>query len=96
MRCPHCRMPLTHVAGSPATLTCARCVRDYSALSERQRDVLEALRGLDGPASAQAIADALGISRQAATKILARLETMGVVRDEPVMVRSGKWRVVGR
>lgn len=87
-------MPLARVAGSPATLECVRCEGRYSALSERQRDVLDALRGLDGPASAQAIADALGISRQAATKTLARLEAMGVVRDEPVLVRSGKWRVL--
>lgn len=93
-RCPHCKLPMRPAKGAPATLTCVRCVGSYSALSERQRDVLEALRGQDGPASAQAIADALGISRQAATKTLARLEAMGVVRDEPVLVRSGKWRVL--
>jgi predicted transcriptional regulator len=93
-RCPHCKLPMGRVAGAPATLACVRCEGSYSALSERQRDALEALRAHDGPVSSQAIADDLGISRQAATKLLNRLEAMGVIRDEPVMVRSGKWRVV--
>lgn len=94
-RCPHCRLPLVPVAGAPAALTCARCAGEHSALTPRQRDVLEAIRALDGgEASSQAIADGLGISRQAAKKHLDELERMGLVRDEPVLVRSGKWRVV--
>lgn len=94
-RCPHCKLPMGRLAGAPATLTCVRCEGEYCALTPRQRDVLEAIRALDGgEASSQAIADGLGISRQAAKKHLDELERMGLVRDEPVLVRSGKWRVV--
>ena len=95
-RCPHCKLPLVPVAGAPDALTCARCAGRHSALTPRQRDVLEAIRGLQAaePPSSQAIADGLGISRQAAKKHLDELERMGLVRDEPVLVRSGKWRVV--
>ena len=96
-RCPHCKLPLTPTAGAGAALTCARCGGAHSALTPRQRDVLEAIAALGGvaPPSSQEIADGLGISRQAAKKHLDELERMGLVRDEPVMVRSGKWRVVG-
>jgi predicted transcriptional regulator len=93
-RCPHCKLPMGRVVGAPDTLACVRCPGSYSALSERQRDVLEAVKAHHGPVSAQAIGDALGVSRQAATKLLARLEAMGLIRDEPVLVRSGKWKVV--
>ena len=68
------------------------------SLSERQRAVLRAINTLtrrDGsPPSSQAIGDRLGISRQAAKKHLDELEKAGLIRDEPVLVRSGKWRVL--
>lgn len=94
-RCPHCRLPLVPVAGAPGALRCPRCPGDHSALTPRQRDVLEAMRALAGePASAQAIGDRLGISRQAATKHLDELERMGFASGETITVRSGRWRVV--
>jgi len=95
-RCPHCALPLGYLAGAPATLTCVRCGGEYCGLTPRQRDVLEAIRALGGvaPPSSQEIADGLGISRQAAKKHLDELERMGLVADEPMVVRSGKWRVV--
>lgn len=98
MRCPVCRMTLGAVAGAPGTLTCVRCERDYDGLTARRSDALKAIRALtarDGePPSSQAIGDKLGISRQAAKKLLDELERMGLIRDEPVLVRSGKWRVL--
>jgi Mn-dependent DtxR family transcriptional regulator len=67
-------------------------------LTPRQADVLRALQALTrangAPPSAQAIGDRLGVTRQAATKHLSELERLGLVHDEPVLVRSGKWRVV--
>lgn len=68
-------------------------------LTPRQADVLRAVRTLSttshGPPSCQAIGDRLGITRQAAKKHLDELERLGLVRDEPVQVRSGRWQVVG-
>lgn len=97
-RCPHCKLPLVPVAGAPEALTCARCAGRHSALTPRQRDVLRVVGDLGvicgEPPSAQGVANALAISRQAAKKHLDELERMGLVRDEPVLVRSGKWRVV--
>ena len=98
MRCPICRGPLKAVAGAPDTLGCARCARGYAGLTSRRNDAIKAIRALtarDGsPPSSQAIGDKLGISRQAAKKLLDELERMGLIRDEPVLVRSGKWRVL--
>ena len=98
MRCPICRGPLKAVAGAPDTLACARCDRGYSGFTARQSDVLKAIRALTkqggAPPSSQAIGDKLGISRQAAKKHLDELERLGLIRDEPVMIRSGKWRVL--
>jgi DNA-binding MarR family transcriptional regulator len=96
MRCPHCRLPMGRVKGAPSLRECVRCEDRHSALTEGQRRVLGAISALaaDGPPSSQAIGDSLGISRQAAKKHLDELERMGLIRDEPVLVRSGKWRVV--
>lgn len=62
--------------------------------SPRQRDVLRAmreLRRLGKQVSSYAIAERLGIARQVAHRHLLALERKGLVRDEPVLVRSGHW-----
>lgn len=65
--------------------------------ARRKWDVMAAVIALterDGkPPSAVALARELGISRQKTSLYLAELEGEGLLRDEPVVVRSGKWEV---
>jgi Mn-dependent DtxR family transcriptional regulator len=59
-----------------------------------QRAVLSAVRqlGANGQqASAVAVAEKLGISRQVATRQLEALERKGLLADVPKVVRSGHW-----
>lgn len=66
------------------------------APSPRQQDVLTAVRELTAAgvqASAIAVAERLGITRQQATRQLVLLERKGFVRDRPKRVRSGHWEV---
>jgi predicted ArsR family transcriptional regulator len=66
------------------------------APSARQEDVLTAVRELTAEgaqASAIAVAERLGITRQQATRQLVLLERKGFVRDRPKRVRSGHWEV---
>ena len=68
--------------------------RKPPAPSPRQADVIDAVRALTEEglqASAIAIAERLGISRQLATRQLAALERKGFLADVPKVVRSGNW-----
>lgn len=61
-----------------------------------ERHVLEAIELLTAagkPASAQAIAKRLGITRQCASRQLHALEAKGLVVDPLVTVRSGHWKL---
>ena len=65
--------------------------------SPGQEAVIEAVRALGSEGaqvSAQAVADRLGITRQAATRQLVLLERKGFVRDVPRLVRSGNWALL--
>ncbi len=68
-------------------------------LTSRQLDVLDAVRTLTArngvPPSSQVIGTWLGITRQAAKKHLDELEEQGLIADEPRVIRSGRWKVVG-
>jgi DNA-binding MarR family transcriptional regulator len=72
--------------------------RPLIGLTPRQLDVLDAVRYLTRtngvPPSAQRIGDWLNVTRQAAKLHLDELERMGLVADEPMVIRSGKWRVL--
>lgn len=62
--------------------------------SPRQEDVLAAVRALTEAgeaASAIAVGERLGISRQHASRQLAALERKGFLADVPKVVRSGHW-----
>lgn len=68
-----------------------------AAPSPRQEDVLSAVRELTAAglqASATAVGERLGISRQQATRQLALLERKGFIRDVPKLVRSGNWAII--
>jgi Mn-dependent DtxR family transcriptional regulator len=61
-----------------------------------QQDVLETVRALVAAGeqpSTIAVAARLGITRQVASRHLAKLEAKGLVRDVPKVVRSGLWSV---
>lgn len=64
---------------------------------KRKYDVMAAVVRLSAaagrPPSAVALARELGISRQKTSRYLAQLEAEGLLRDEPVVMRSGKWSV---
>lgn len=63
---------------------------------KRKYDVMAAVVRLTAQGerpSAVALARELGISRQKTSLYLAQLEAEGLLRDEPVVVRSGKWSV---
>lgn len=65
--------------------------------SAGQEGVLTAVRELaaaGAQVSAVAVAERLGITRQAATRQLVLLERKGFVRDVPKKVRSGNWAIV--
>lgn len=65
--------------------------------SPGQEAVIEAVRALSSEGaqvSAQAVADRLGMTRQAATRQLVLLERKGFVRDVPRVVRSGNWALL--
>lgn len=72
--------------------------RPLIGLTPRQLDVLDAVRYLTrtngAPPSAQRIGDWLNITRQAAKLHLDELERLGLIADEPMTIRSGKWRVL--
>lgn len=67
-------------------------------LTPRQLDVIDAVRTLTArngvPPSSQVIGTWLGISRQAAKKHLDELEKRGLIADEPLVIRSGRWKVL--
>lgn len=62
-----------------------------------QAHVLDAVASLTAQgqqASAHAVAERLGITRQCASRQLHALEAKGLLRDKLVMVRSGNWETV--
>lgn len=64
--------------------------------TKAQKLVLNAVRvigGQGGQASAIAVADKLGVSRQVVTRHLLELERKGLIADIPKVMRSGFWRV---
>ncbi len=67
------------------------------AISPKQSEVLGAVRDLTletgKPPSATAVAERLGVARITAREALMRLEKMGMLRDVPVTVSSGTWKV---